>query len=704
MTLRGKSDVMEDSENANAAALEVTIAPPNAMISHLKTRVRWALETWHCDGDINDQIKEDLASSVVEAIIRNRQSNACEGDSRQQNKMLVNYGQVVAKALRATPGSMSELSRDITLLDRTVQTYQNYLEKNRDVYININEHHERLVKKSYATAVGNTSSLEVYAEAANLMGKKVWVQKGNLWMEDFSINFFRRNGARKDYLKANNHDPNIDGQRDMATALPRDLMLEETFLKNTTAGTEAGEIVIGKDEKAPARQIRLVDVGSCYNPIGKSANRAAFAVTALDLCPVDPSVLQCDFLDLRIGPVGSSPVIVAAALENGTLLSVTSETTENNLSAEENAVGTGDIKGIRDSKRESIESNASSVSPKLLQLPAASYDVVAMSLVLNYLPTPALRESMVRKARQLLMPPGEGGQPHRAGILLIIEKESIFACDDIQSDVYHNKSTLLNCWKETICSFGFELVRYRNILTPEDRRRCHALAFRTTDIASPLSDSDHVKGDPSKEQEKGGEGEGGKITRPQTAETGNESGIKVQDPSRRSPDVELLARSVENKRLFELGRSGMWIKQDFSSGPKEKKNKFDKNFDNIVSIIGENRVRESSDPRVAVDDETEEGDDMSVNSDTGVHPAMPGRDSTPVTDKKSDINSPVVAPVISLPVAIVGGGLGGCALALALQRKNIPFVMFEKDPFFTSRKQGYALTLQQVQYGTVTLS
>ena len=47
------------------------------------------------------------------------------------------------------------------------------------------------------------------------------------------------------------------------------------------------------------------------------------------------------------------------------------------------------------------------------------------------------------------------------------------------------------------------------------------------------------------------------------------------------------------------------------------------------------------------------------------------------------------------PVAIVGGGLGGTATAVLLKKVGIPCVVFEKDASFTSRRQGYALTMQQ---------
>eukprot|EP00961_Rhodomonas_salina_P114026 1533872-Rhodomonas_salina.1 len=46
-------------------------------------------------------------------------------------------------------------------------------------------------------------------------------------------------------------------------------------------------------------------------------------------------------------------------------------------------------------------------------------------------------------------------------------------------------------------------------------------------------------------------------------------------------------------------------------------------------------------------------------------------------------------------VLIVGAGIAGLALALALQQGGVPCVVFERDAAFASRKQGYALTIQQ---------
>ena len=46
-------------------------------------------------------------------------------------------------------------------------------------------------------------------------------------------------------------------------------------------------------------------------------------------------------------------------------------------------------------------------------------------------------------------------------------------------------------------------------------------------------------------------------------------------------------------------------------------------------------------------------------------------------------------------VAIIGGGIGGVALAVACLHRRIPFTLYERDISFNARSQGYGLTLQQ---------
>lgn len=58
--------------------------------------------------------------------------------------------------------------------------------------------------------------------------------------------------------------------------------------------------------------------------------------------------------------------------------------------------------------------------------------------------------------------------------------------------------------------------------------------------------------------------------------------------------------------------------------------------------------------------------------------------------------SPPVSDKENYPhVAIIGGGIGGVALAVACLHRGIPFSLFERDNNFEARSQGYGLTLQQ---------
>lgn len=59
-------------------------------------------------------------------------------------------------------------------------------------------------------------------------------------------------------------------------------------------------------------------------------------------------------------------------------------------------------------------------------------------------------------------------------------------------------------------------------------------------------------------------------------------------------------------------------------------------------------------------------------------------DCFPIADKKSYPH-----------IAIIGGGIGGVALAVACLHRKIPFTLYERDSSFDSRSQGYGLTLQQ---------
>ena len=86
-----------------------------------------------------------------------------------------------------------------------------------------------------------------------------------------------------------------------------------------------------------------------------------------------------------------------------------------------------------------------------------------------------------------------------------------------------------------------------------------------------------------------------------------------------------------------------------------------------------------------------------------------GEGTVPVPPKShlilcSNCNGSGLIPATSPPIpdkenypqlAIIGGGIGGVALAVACLHRGIPFTLYERDTNFEARSQGYGLTLQQ---------
>ena len=69
--------------------------------------------------------------------------------------------------------------------------------------------------------------------------------------------------------------------------------------------------------------------------------------------------------------------------------------------------------------------------------------------------------------------------------------------------------------------------------------------------------------------------------------------------------------------------------------------------------------------------------------------------TTNTLDGNTEAEAKACADTGSGRVGIVGGGIGGLALAIALLNKGIDCVVFERDRSFAERSQGYGLTMQQ---------
>ena len=84
----------------------------------------------------------------------------------------------------------------------------------------------------------------------------------------------------------------------------------------------------------------------------------------------------------------------------------------------------------------------------------------------------------------------------------------------------------------------------------------------------------------------------------------------------------------------------------------------------------------------------------------GTAPVRPsGHLSSCLNCSGSGLVAAVIKPLVATEnfphVAIIGGGIGGVALAVACLHRGIPFTIYERDSSFDERSQGYGLTLQQ---------
>ena len=277
------------------------------------------------------------------------------------------------------------------------------------MFATITSHHDQLKETQWEEAKGDGDALAAYAAAATQIGEREWVQLGVDWMADFAATFYRRGGAatlaRREATRRHWAAAGAALDADAAAAL-RDELAADAELSF-----------------ASERPIRLLDVGSCGTLFDGVAGLEA---TALDLHPQagNARVHQCDFLALEVGPAGSAPV---------------------------------------------IEPHAEFAAGSLRRLPAASYDAVALSLVLSYLPTARQRAAMVAQARRLLPAPGAGSR--RRGLLLLQETLSV----DRKATRW-DEQTSLQAWVAAVEQLGFKLLRHQAL------RRSHALAFATEEV------------------------------------------------------------------------------------------------------------------------------------------------------------------------------------------------------------------------------
>eukprot|EP00615_Pteridomonas_danica_P012579 CAMPEP_0114368226 /NCGR_PEP_ID=MMETSP0101-20121206/30681_1 /TAXON_ID=38822 ORGANISM="Pteridomonas danica, Strain PT" /NCGR_SAMPLE_ID=MMETSP0101 /ASSEMBLY_ACC=CAM_ASM_000211 /LENGTH=336 /DNA_ID=CAMNT_0001518309 /DNA_START=350 /DNA_END=1358 /DNA_ORIENTATION=+ len=317
------------------------------------------------------------------------------------------------------------------------------------MYETITSHHESLrVRKEqnnsqaevWEHTTSDTSYLKDYSEAASAMGEKGWVRDGMNWCAQQAIKFYYNSGWKLDERKKDHSNPKkMDDVRSVVPSSTIDLLLKRNENNQTSHFLN--------------RPIKLLDVGSCYNPFAKMAIKIpetgvheslsasdesvdAFEITAIDLCPLEgcQDVFQCDFLACPI--VKGDDADPVMKLEQSKSL-------------------------VKDKKKVKLD------GVKVESLRSSSFDVVVMSLVLSYIPDPMMRAEMIARSYECLRKPSEN-EPNEAGLLLLFERGSIANYDD----------GILGEWVSSIESLGFLLVRYEYSRT-KGVAHAHAFAFQT---------------------------------------------------------------------------------------------------------------------------------------------------------------------------------------------------------------------------------
>lgn len=553
---RSSSLFLESSKSINAET------PSSSVISdklqqHISYLINESLHSKFSDPAVID----NLRAKFVEYVLTS--------DSYSySNAAVFQGGDSIARSIRHSTADdlMKILSNEKEIEDILLQSSKRYHAK-LEVFHTITDHHQEISKYSWDKVVEDTEALEKYSVAATSMGSRTWVMEGNDRMINFIFKYFKHGAARKHYLR-----------------------LHSKVQSNKLPYADYSKDIIAELDPHGPQKIKVLDVGSCYNPfIHHPLASEHFDITAIDLFPADLSVLQCDFLNLEIGPKGSSPIILL---------------------------------------------DPNNPNQKIIkQLPANSYDAITMSLVLSYISNPNQREIMISKARQLLRTSLDTGIPHFNGLLLIIEKSSAFTKmkpksmqqptgvednnhnnhhdddqDPMPTDLNINSNNFLYSeWKRCIASLGFDFTKYSLVQSSDGSHKSHFFVFSTKPIE----------------------------------------------------DLESFTKQEQHQNLVNFGFTPrMWIRRDF--------------FQTIFQSSSSSSASSSS-------------------SDSIENP-----DLSQIPEQFIQGESDHIKPLhLFYPIGIIGGGLGGSALALALQKKGVSFKLFEKDSSFDARRQGYALTMQQ---------
>ncbi|KAM3832359.1 S-adenosylmethionine sensor upstream of mTORC1 isoform 1-T1 [Vipera latastei] len=236
-------------------------------------------------------------------------------------------------------------------------------------------------------------TLSEYAEAMKNLADNHWTKtcegEGRIeWCCSVSREYFQNGGKRK-ALEKDEKRAALATKSIQATSIHLSSKMEIST-DNLSHSSIMDELL------HPSGKIRLLDVGSCFNPFLKFEQ---FLTVGIDIVPAVESVYKCDFLNLQI----HQPLQLA---------------------------------------QDAIDAFLKQLKNPIDSLPGELFHVVVFSLLLSYFPSPYQRWICCKKAHELLV---------LNGLLLIITPDSSHQ---------NRHAMMMKSWKIAIESLGFKRFKY----------------------------------------------------------------------------------------------------------------------------------------------------------------------------------------------------------------------------------------------------
>lgn len=254
------------------------------------------------------------------------------------------------------------------------------------------------VEEVWKKHIQDQETLDKYSESMKLLATSYWESSGEesrvQWVKSQVEHFFWGDGVEREAQKDQKRLWRSKGNATEEGAIKKATSYEDCNLEDETLGEGNRKYA----EKAP---LRVLDVGSCYNPFGELEG---WQVLPVDIAPATPGVKLCDFLSVE--------------------LAAETATKECNRRTEVKSVERG------------------------------GYHVVIFCLLLEYLPSSALRLQAVEKAI---------GALKEGGLLCIVTPDS---CHQARN------SEQLSSWKFGLGLLGLSKVTYTKA------KHFHGLVYR----------------------------------------------------------------------------------------------------------------------------------------------------------------------------------------------------------------------------------